>query len=289
MESRTLPWHAVIVVALVGELAAQASATVIDTLTDWNNAYNVNSFGEGTTPTYGQTVTVPADNILDSFTFKLLQGGGNPTTIRFFVMAWGGDRVTGPVLFSTGPITLIQNTQFYQDYAVDAGRLSLVSGNQYALFFTSFLDYDGVNDASSAAARLPSPPSEDPYTGGLFILNNHAMSLAGLAAGVWQTDFLGTSDLAFRAEFSSLPIGDYNQNGVVDAADYVVWRKTDGTSTGYSTWRTHFGQTFGSGSGVSANAAVPEPATLMLMVLATTGWCLRRGRSASRVSKLVNA
>ena len=40
--------------------------------------------------------------------------------------------------------------------------------------------------------------------------------------------------------------GDYNDNGVVDAADYVVWRKTDGTPAGYNLWRTHFGQTGGS-------------------------------------------
>ena len=38
--------------------------------------------------------------------------------------------------------------------------------------------------------------------------------------------------------------GDYNTDGVVDAADYVVWRKTDGTNpAGYNTWRTNFGRT----------------------------------------------
>ena len=36
--------------------------------------------------------------------------------------------------------------------------------------------------------------------------------------------------------------GDYNQDGNIDAADYVVWRKTDGTQTGYDTWRAHFDQ-----------------------------------------------
>ena len=42
--------------------------------------------------------------------------------------------------------------------------------------------------------------------------------------------------------FLSLP-GDFNHDGTVDAADYVVWRKTDGTQAEYNTWRTHFGQT----------------------------------------------
>ena len=35
--------------------------------------------------------------------------------------------------------------------------------------------------------------------------------------------------------------GDYNLNGIVDAADYIVWRKTDGTPAGYDKWRANFG------------------------------------------------
>jgi hypothetical protein len=60
--------------------------------------------------------------------------------------------------------------------------------------------------------------------------------------------------------------GDYNNNGIVDAADFVVWRKTDGTQTGYNTWRTNFGKTAGSGAGGAAGA-VPEPASAVLMVI----------------------
>jgi hypothetical protein len=70
--------------------------------------------------------------------------------------------------------------------------------------------------------------------------------------------------------------GDYNNNGVVDAADYVLWRKNDGTPAGYHTWRTHFGQIAGSGAGATAIAAVPEPATLVLLKFAAAGWCLGR-------------
>jgi hypothetical protein len=69
--------------------------------------------------------------------------------------------------------------------------------------------------------------------------------------------------------------GDYNDDNVVDAADYVVWRKTlgmtgvpaysgadgNGDTTidqdDFQVWRTHFGQTLsppGHGSGAAANA-----------------------------------
>jgi hypothetical protein len=91
-------------------------------------------------------------------------------------------------------------------------------------------------------------------------------------------------------------IGDYNLNGTVDAADYVVWRNTlnqmvtpssgaDGNGNGtidsgdYDLWRSHFGQTAGSGAALNVIAAVPEPATLALLILAELGCCLRRRRA----------
>ena len=77
--------------------------------------------------------------------------------------------------------------------------------------------------------------------------------------------------------------GDCNNNGTVDAADYVVWRKGLGTAytqADYNVWRTHFGQPPGSGSSASANTSVPEPATFVLLTFAVTGWSLRRGRAA---------
>jgi GH35 family endo-1,4-beta-xylanase len=80
----------------------------------------------------------------------------------------------------------------------------------------------------------------------------------------------------------SLLSGDYNQDGTVDTADYVLWRNGLGTiytPDDYNVWRAHFGETIGSGAGANANAAVPEPATLVLLML-TAGWCLRRRRTA---------
>jgi hypothetical protein len=76
--------------------------------------------------------------------------------------------------------------------------------------------------------------------------------------------------------------GDYNQNGFVDAADYVLWRKNPSSfpADAYATWRAHFGQTTGSGSAVSANAAIPEPTTLVLLTFVAACSCLRRGPAA---------
>jgi hypothetical protein len=89
--------------------------------------------------------------------------------------------------------------------------------------------------------------------------------------------------------------GDYNKNGTVDAADYLVWRSSygsagsnlpaDGFPDGfideydYDVWRERFGRTSGSGSGMSASSAVPEPGafTLVAIIIASAGIVIRRG------------
>jgi hypothetical protein len=73
--------------------------------------------------------------------------------------------------------------------------------------------------------------------------------------------------------------GDYNRDGAVDAADYVVWRKNDGTQPGYDLWRTNFGRTAGSGStgATPSPAAIPEPAAFFMAFTALlAGVCRRR-------------
>lgn len=110
-------------------------------------------------------------------------------------------------------------------------------------------------------------------------------------------DLLGDEDVITLDELMTMPWstsapalpGDYNGDGTVDAADYVVWRDNlDTLATlpndltpdsvdefDYQVWRAFFGQTLG-GSG--AAAAVPEPASLFLLLWgsACAGLALRR-------------
>jgi hypothetical protein len=77
--------------------------------------------------------------------------------------------------------------------------------------------------------------------------------------------------------------GDFNGDGTVDAADYVVWRKNDGSPETYGTWRANFGSFNGSSAGAAspAMAAVPEPAAFLCASIGTaflSGTVLRRRR-----------
>lgn len=63
----------------------------------------------------------------------------------------------------------------------------------------------------------------------------------------------------------SLP-GDYNLDNVVDAADFVLWRKTAGVHGDYYSWSTNFGTSLGGGADATG-VSVPEPASLGLAAL----------------------
>jgi hypothetical protein len=76
--------------------------------------------------------------------------------------------------------------------------------------------------------------------------------------------------------------GDYNDDGKVDAADYVVWRKYQGTSTPlpndphggtigtlqFNTWKSNFGNMAPGGGGGAGSSSVPEPGSACLFLLA---------------------
>ena len=112
---------------------------------------------------------------------------------------------------------------------------------------------------------------------------NNGLVLGGPAASSFSL-LVGSSSVILQAISADLP-GDYNQNGIVDAADYSVWRDTLGSTTNlvadgtgnnaidvgdYEVWKASFGSAAASGT----EAAVPEPAslTLLLWLLAVTGY-----------------
>lgn len=119
----------------------------------------------------------------------------------------------------------------------------------------------------------------------------HTFDRLGFYVGNLEADRAAFSDLDVTY-YPGVP-GDYNSNGVVDAADYVLWRRamtdssvflnnegvspTTADQADYEFWRSRFGATtpLGSGSGAAANhASVPEPnGVVMLCVILS--WLIR--------------
>jgi hypothetical protein len=77
--------------------------------------------------------------------------------------------------------------------------------------------------------------------------------------------------------------GDFNGDGSVNAADYVVWRNGLGsthTQADYELWRANFGRT--AASGQSVHSAVPEPMTVPMALLALLAGLPAGRRSQAR-------
>jgi hypothetical protein len=73
--------------------------------------------------------------------------------------------------------------------------------------------------------------------------------------------------------------GDFNNDGVVDAADYVVWQKTSPTiPSGYDDWRRSFGESEPAGAGAIGADPVPEPACALVLCIAILACSMGRLR-----------
>lgn len=136
----------------------------------------------------------------------------------------------------------------------------------------------------------------------------------------WTSDFTVMNDWASSANSGSIwfgdnaypyqykvaaLVGDYNGDGTVNAADYVVWRKQQGTTASglaadgngdgtvgaadYNIWRANLGNSLsgsGTGSGLLISGAVPEPATA---ALAGAALVVIAARAARRVRRPVGS
>ena len=96
--------------------------------------------------------------------------------------------------------------------------------------------------------------------------------------------------------------GDYNGDGVVDIADYTVWRNNLGaanesalnnngdgggvTVSDYTYWKERFGNS--AGSAVASEAvAVPEPSTMLLLLIGLSVACCRRKTDLQRAAMVL--
>ena len=132
------------------------------------------------------------------------------------------------------------------------------------------------------------------YTGNI-TWTDQANSVVNTIAGTGGVDvvLMGLSTQPFTPP--GVP-GDYNGNGIVDAADYTVWRdhlgqtftlpNRDSTNSGvinsgdYTFWVSKFGTHAGAGAGLGSGGAVPEPSTFALALVGMIGLAAFRRKGA---------
>jgi hypothetical protein len=211
-------------------------------------------------------------------TFVLKVRGDNG---RLQVEQWDGGAVTSPADNpQVSSLAALATGQWYYAAAVStATTLSLYlnsnDGNGYVLQGTTPLTGGALYQGDD-----PNNPDWDrPWTVGRAEFGGGpADFFDGIIDEVRLSNTaLSPSQFLFAPPVVGVP-GDYNNNGKVDGADYVLWRNggplqnevaTAGSTTpeDYAEWRSRFGNPPGSGSALGG-AAVPEPTTIFLAILA---------------------
>ena len=197
-------YHVVSLVLVIGLTTVSASAiTTIDTSGLWPGNTGL-SFGH--TPyvaTMGQTFTVPADNVLNSFTFYTYQ---TSPTLQFkaYVMAWDGTSpnflATGSPLYASNLVTGLSYPGIQTLVFVPAGGLTLTPGQQSVAFLsTSDTGYTGPG--SGSAMLGVNLLAGDTYPGGELVLSSSGGDSSLWTAANWSP--LGAFDTAFGLSFSS--------------------------------------------------------------------------------------
>jgi hypothetical protein len=93
----------------------------------------------------------------------------------------------------------------------------------------------------------------------------------------WRLDYLANS-----VRLDVLYSADLNQDGIVDARDYVLLRSRNGSVDDYQNFRSHFGMTVtlaGGSDAFGSSTAVPEPSTMLLLGIAAAFSACRRSRT----------
>lgn len=132
---------------------------------------------------------------------------------------------------------------------------------------------------------------------GIYVFRGSLFSKGVGGAGILQTAQI--HEASFFASTAPFLPGDFNDDGVVNLADYTVWRNNLGASAGslandidggvidtrqYETWKASFGGNLPSTASLSQSHTVPEPRTLFVAMAALLFTWLRTGTPSTSIT-----
>jgi hypothetical protein len=221
----------------------------------------------------------------DGGTFSFTGGALSAETVGFTLVNDGGTIAPGE---SPGM------THVMGDLVLNSGVLEIEAGG------TVMGEYDQlvVDGETTLGGTLRLVPIDlgggqyEPALGDTFLLMAsqngfgeemfNQFDLPQLAAGLDWTLSTDAMTLSLSVVEAAALAGDYNNDGIVSAADYTVWRNNLGAAAlpfnetaslgivdeaDYQIWKDNFGATLENNGGGSANNAVPEPASIVLLLV----------------------
>jgi hypothetical protein len=293
--------------------ARNVSGSVQEAVVSTNSTvWELNVSGNGPAT---MTVRIASGVTLATFSGTNLEAGGklqldNGTLDSQYVDIRGGTLTgTGIVATGSGPITgQVENHGGIVAPGIVVGTLSISGSFSNAFDGTLAFELGGTTEGTQFDQLLA--------TGSVALDGTLAVSLVNLGSGTFAPivgssftlitatdgvggafDFVQGPDgynwkVNYLANSVQLVVGnpgDFNNDGVVNASDYVVWRNNGGGPLNFDAWRSHFGTTYGSGVGAGTAAAVPEPTSVLLITCAVCGLALagcrvtRPARSAASI------
>ncbi len=240
---------------------------------EFNGTVTVRNADDDTTSTLDSPVKMFG---AATYTWANSAGAGNPTTQNGVISEMGGARgIEVRTVNALNVLNLTADNTFTGSLAVSGpGTLNIspLSTNAW------IADTANVSLDTNSIMNLGFSGSD---TINALIINGVSLAAGVYGSGTHPTNFTGGGTLTVLNKI--LP-GDFDNNAVVDARDYVKWRDNEGTFTilandplsgteidtdQYNIWRSHFGNTLpGSGGGAGLQGAVPEPTTAALVLVA---------------------
>jgi autotransporter-associated beta strand protein len=227
-------------------------------------------------PTVATTGTVPFQ-VTVSATGSIAPGSSGIGTLTF-----DSTSANGPLMAFAGGTTITEEL----GASHQSDKIALINGAAGDITFggnaVNFTDLTGGSLASGSYPIITSDVA-GAYTG--LTVDGSGNITGGLTIGTGLSAYptavlqqIG-NNIVLTIPAAGLP-GDFNSDGKVDAGDYATWRKNevansslpnDGGATDQATrftlWRANFGNPPGAGSSLGGPGAVPEPASILLVVV----------------------
>ena len=190
--------------------SAKADAPIfLNTLDEW---YGDATHAFGETPvedgrkdtigtTFGQTFRIAEDGWfrLDSIAFEIddYAPGVAPEPCQFevYVMPWTGTRPIGQTVYASGPLTTTAAWRF-EPFTLAPKEVLLAGQTTYVVLFTANGFLNGTRSDAAVASVADFYPG-----GGLYI--HHGGTFDDLFTEDWSTEFVWTTDLALKLEWSA--------------------------------------------------------------------------------------